>query len=396
MAARTVRRASREAAAPLPVARTPDADGGSSGSRSLPPPARPDQAVARAAADTLAWLSKVDGLIAAKQSHYLSRMRELELEAALPANQRCTLRQARVRTLAGQQLDDIRELMALVRDTLDQLPPQLRRMAARDGSNAGVSAAASAACAGKAAASFIDSLPSVEQTGACSALDCPICLADLYEQSEERLEVVALPCQGNHCFHRPCIRNWAEVAACCPLCRECFVTSPLESEAQPLAAPSVEPVAEAAPDVAVSEDAMLPHELGIRRPPQVPVAPRPCAQADRNSAQASGYRPAETGRSRGGARSPSLGIVGREVVRREVTPSPPVCRPPPRRRPSYGTPRSSVPLVQPLSGVAAVRLERSDIRARRARSDIAACAQGRVAPAPCAALLPRAPSALAQ
>lgn len=180
--------------------------GSSSRGHSAPP-----GLIAQAASDTLAWIGRVELLIAEKQRHYLSRMRELELEKMLPIGQRCPLRQARVRTLAGKQLDDIRELLELLRDTLDQLPPQLRGAAPA----AALASASEGALAG--AVALVEDLPRL--SGGAEG-DCPVCLSDLCHAGAD---VVALPCGGGvHCFHRPCIRNWATVSARCPLCRSVF------------------------------------------------------------------------------------------------------------------------------------------------------------------------------
>mmetsp|Transcript_34395 Transcript_34395/g.94720 ORF Transcript_34395/g.94720 Transcript_34395/m.94720 type:complete len:493 (-) Transcript_34395:52-1530(-) len=184
----------------------------SQGSRSMPPLEGAEVTVAQTARDTIAWLDRVELLISAKQRHYMSRMQELELESAMPANQRCPLRVARVRSLAGQQLDDIRELLELVRDTLDQLPPQLQRLAPADALNSASNSALVNAGA------FVNALPALP-LGVPG--DCPVCLSEL--RPCENLDVVALPCGGGaHCFHRPCLGNWAGVSARCPLCREPF------------------------------------------------------------------------------------------------------------------------------------------------------------------------------
>eukprot|EP00929_Paragymnodinium_shiwhaense_P034063 TRINITY_DN18577_c0_g2_i1.p1 TRINITY_DN18577_c0_g2~~TRINITY_DN18577_c0_g2_i1.p1 ORF type:complete len:458 (+),score=69.35 TRINITY_DN18577_c0_g2_i1:89-1462(+) len=182
----------------------------SSSSRSVPPPESPDHMVARATEMTVAWLDRCEKLIAAKQRHYVSRMHELYLEMSLPPKEQCPVSQARARRLAGKQLEDIRELLVMVRDTMEQLPPQLRFMAPAAATSASEDALASAV-------TFVDALPACTSS---AGGDCPVCLSELCGGEDE---VVALPCgNGTHCFHRQCIRDWAGVSARCPLCRDAF------------------------------------------------------------------------------------------------------------------------------------------------------------------------------
>merc|ERR1719506_3704280 len=123
-------------------------------SRSEPPPTDLDSYVARTATDTIAWLRRTELLVTAKQNHYLSRMRELEMEKSLPLRDRCPFRQERVRSLAMRQLHDIRKLLAMARDTLDQLPQQIRQAIF------GVASASPSEMLAEAVA-FIDGLPAL-------------------------------------------------------------------------------------------------------------------------------------------------------------------------------------------------------------------------------------------
>mmetsp|Transcript_60895 Transcript_60895/g.145139 ORF Transcript_60895/g.145139 Transcript_60895/m.145139 type:complete len:465 (-) Transcript_60895:112-1506(-) len=179
--------------------------------RTNPPDDDVQDLVVIAARDTVAWLNKVDSLVSAKQNHFVMRLQELELECSLPEEQQCLKRQARVRHIASKQLEDIRELLTMVRDTLEQLPPQLQRLAPAQS----VRSASSSALA--SASAFVDSLARLGES-ACGG-DCPVCLSELSPNED----VVALPCgDGLHRFHRQCIKNWASVSACCPLCRQTF------------------------------------------------------------------------------------------------------------------------------------------------------------------------------
>lgn len=169
-----------------------------------------DPLVAKAAADTVAWLGRVEELVVMKQRHYANRMLELQLEYSAPSDMRRPTRIARVRTLARRELADIRELLELMRDTLDQLPPQL--------TPANLAHVARGAPAVDAVA-FIDNLEAApsEPHG-----DCPICLAELGGSTEDG-DTVALACgRGAHRFHRGCLREWAQLSTQCPLCREGF------------------------------------------------------------------------------------------------------------------------------------------------------------------------------
>lgn len=96
----------------------------------------------------------------------------------------------------------------MLRDTLEQLPPQLTESVL-------ASASAGNAPTLDAARSFIQKLPEshVHEPGS----DCPICLSAMTS------DIVALPCgSGRHCFHRECILDWAKLSTRCPLCREGF------------------------------------------------------------------------------------------------------------------------------------------------------------------------------
>merc|ERR1719192_483401 len=99
-----------------------------------------------------------------------------------------------------------------MRDTLNQLPPQLLGAAPAEA----MASASSNALEG--AAAFVDRLATLP--GGVDG-DCPVCLAEL--RPGEEGDVVALGCGGGvHCFHRSCIRGWATLSARCPLCRETF------------------------------------------------------------------------------------------------------------------------------------------------------------------------------
>jgi len=197
--------------------------------------------LAQAAADTLTWLAGIELLISEKQQEYAQRMLQLQLEAAVPAEQRNTERIAALRASARESLDEVRELLGLLRSTLDQLPTHLHEApesiavasAVPDPTVARpVGAHACPSMAEVAAASaFVERLPSVPFRGnrAGIATDCPICLHTLFESHPTRThEVVALPCgNGTHCFHRHCIHEWVRLSACCPLCRKgLWSTSP--------------------------------------------------------------------------------------------------------------------------------------------------------------------------
>lgn len=180
-----------------------------------------DPRVAQAAADTLAWLARADLLIADKQRHYANRIRELRLEASAPPDLRRPDRIARIRGLALQALEDVRELLELVKDTMQNLPPQLLPA---------MSASSASTPSGRAAATeFLARLPAkpVAANG-----DCPICLDELSATGAG--DVVCLPCGGGaHSFHRQCIMEWAALSAKCPLCRECFCNNLPPARSQP-------------------------------------------------------------------------------------------------------------------------------------------------------------------
>jgi len=67
-----------------------------------------------------------------------------------------------------------------------------------------------------------ESLPQ-EQTQALSEKSCAICLSNIQEQN-----ILALPCNTKHSFHRPCILTWFQTRQAkkktpnCPLCKKRF------------------------------------------------------------------------------------------------------------------------------------------------------------------------------
>lgn len=280
-----------------------------------------DALVAQTAADTVAWLSRTDMLITAKQRLYVARMRELQLEEVLPRSERCPQRIARVRALARKQLDDVRELLELVRDTFEQMPPQLRRgSASRLGTGADL-LSTSGTQALSAAVVFVDSLPNIPASD-CTDGDCPVCLADLFpEDVEEHDDVVALGCGGGaHRFHRGCIRGWAAVSARCPLCREAFgekfmssaaSSSVARSPSRPPLPQRLSPVGRRAADADDRHQQPSSHVVSACPWPVARLRPREqraCSEQPRRAASA---QREEGTRDRG---SFCLGVVGREVV----------------------------------------------------------------------------------
>mmetsp|Transcript_54168 Transcript_54168/g.100051 ORF Transcript_54168/g.100051 Transcript_54168/m.100051 type:complete len:582 (-) Transcript_54168:68-1813(-) len=191
--------------------------------------------LAQAAADTLTWLAGIELLISEKQQEYAQRMLQLQLEAAVPNEERDSDRITSLRASARESLDEVRELLGLLRSALDQLPSHLHDapdnisvepsipdlgLQTRPGGQACPSMAEVAA-----ASAFVERLPSIPSQGCRSGIptDCPICLHALFDakQPARSEEVVALPCgNGTHCFHRHCIHEWVRLSACCPLCRK--------------------------------------------------------------------------------------------------------------------------------------------------------------------------------
>lgn len=163
----------------------------------------------------------------AQQHEYIKRVLELQLEVALPVEERCAARAARLRAAARSSLDEIRRQLVALHDAVGQLPPQLR--------SSGSLRARALGGDVSAAAEVVKNLPCLStpaETG-----DCPICMCDLASApdevctssgactlegpSEADAEVVALSCGGGaHRFHRRCIRDWAQLSARCPLCRQ--------------------------------------------------------------------------------------------------------------------------------------------------------------------------------
>lgn len=186
-----------------------------------------DDVIARVAADTLAWVSRVEAMITAKQLEYANRMRELQLEMLAPACQRCPVSIRRVRGLARKALADVRELMHMLRDTIMAMPPQLTGAATRAAGGAVQSPAGDGATS---AVAFVDGLAAA---AACDDAVCPICLSDFacgrsasdgaaFGAGDDDT-AVALRCGGGaHVFHRACLRDWARLSSRCPLCREGF------------------------------------------------------------------------------------------------------------------------------------------------------------------------------
>lgn len=56
---------------------------------------------------------------------------------------------------------------------------------------------------------------------------CCICLKN-FEQDEE---VIRLPCNKNHFFHKPCILDWMRISQTCPLCKT-FITEEMLHEVE--------------------------------------------------------------------------------------------------------------------------------------------------------------------
>jgi len=44
---------------------------------------------------------------------------------------------------------------------------------------------------------------------------CPICFSEFSDADE----VVGMPCDERHFFHKTCIDNWLELSQICPICR---------------------------------------------------------------------------------------------------------------------------------------------------------------------------------
>lgn len=283
--------------------------------RSLPPQSE-ESLVAKAAADTLAWLNRTEQLILAKQRHYLSRMRELQLERMLPTTERCHKREAWAKKVAKQQLKDIRELMAMMRDTLDQIPPQLL------GATPAEAMASASSSVLEDAVAFVDGLAALP--GGVDA-DCPVCLTEL-RPGEDR-DVVALGCGGGtHCFHRSCIRDWAKLSARCPLCRDTFGvrgpatvaacvregTSPQSHTVCPSNSRGHESPT-AVPQSATRKPSPAKGAERCRQPTRAPDSRPPSHQALRLRPRANSEQRVRPAFPK--LHGPSLGVVGREIIR---------------------------------------------------------------------------------
>mmetsp|Transcript_6283 Transcript_6283/g.15059 ORF Transcript_6283/g.15059 Transcript_6283/m.15059 type:complete len:566 (-) Transcript_6283:43-1740(-) len=188
--------------------------------------------LAQAAADTLTWLAGIELLISEKQQEYAQRMLQLQLEAAVPSEERDSERITSLRASARESLDEVRELLGLLRSALDQLPTHLHESppdhfaSTMPDLGLPVGAQACPSMAEVAAASaFVERLSAVPSQGCKTGIptDCPICLHALFDAKppSRSEEVLALPCgNGTHCFHRHCIHEWVRLSACCPLCRK--------------------------------------------------------------------------------------------------------------------------------------------------------------------------------
>lgn len=270
-------------------------------------------------------------------------MEEVALEYEMPPGERCAKSIARSRTQARKALDDVRELLWMLRDTMAQLPPQLLQAAPRDGM-------ASTAFGGPdAAVRFIESLPAAT---AVVDDDCPICLSELGADGEP---VVALPCGGGaHRFHRRCVRDWAKLSSKCPLCRTPFggVTDticPAVSSVPPLSSPDA--TRRSGPDDSAATDwsadsTLLPGGAAAALPPDSTLLPRALAHAVPRAVVAPPPGPvpdAQRARGRPSARAPHL----------RVSPSSPesarALRSPPQAAPLMTPPCSSRPASRPKS-----------------------------------------------
>eukprot|EP00922_Rhytidocystis_sp_ex-Travisia-forbesii_P071264 GHVS01106368.1.p1 GENE.GHVS01106368.1~~GHVS01106368.1.p1 ORF type:complete len:459 (-),score=93.93 GHVS01106368.1:297-1673(-) len=49
---------------------------------------------------------------------------------------------------------------------------------------------------------------------------CPICMVDMDDSDE----VMVMPCDGRHFFHKPCVEQWLEGSQACPICRANIVS----------------------------------------------------------------------------------------------------------------------------------------------------------------------------
>lgn len=166
-----------------------------------------------------------------RQREYVRRMLELQLEGALAPEERCPDRTAAARSRARSALEDIREILGAMNNTVDELPARVRSAAPVRAATRGVRDSDRDAV--MRALSMLEALPTPEED---SAEDCPICLDSLAcapcEDSAagpsegSDADVVALGCgRGAHRFHRCCIKGWAKLSVQCPLCREPIATA---------------------------------------------------------------------------------------------------------------------------------------------------------------------------
>lgn len=253
----------------------------SQGARSQPPPTPPSRE--RLAADTLDWIVRVEGMISAKQVEYTKRMDDLQAELDLPEVDRCGPRICWSRSRAKTAVDDMRELLWMLRDTIDRMPSQLLQAAPADGM-------ASMPGIGEVATRVVDELLDIPAASlSCGDEDCPICLSALTGGEDS---VVALPCGAGHRFHRQCMRDWARLSERCPLCRAVFASSANGQPQQPQPA---------APGPSASPAAVVEVVQSPPRSSATPAAP--------SAARAFSVRP-----RRMQPQSRSIALAGREVA----------------------------------------------------------------------------------
>ena len=56
--------------------------------------------------------------------------------------------------------------------------------------------------------------------------ECAVCLVPF----EPDVDIVPLPCNDNHVFHKDCILSWAQQSYTCPICRKPVINSEKEIE----------------------------------------------------------------------------------------------------------------------------------------------------------------------